>query len=70
MRNKAKIDASADSMKAVMQSERRKLEAEYGAMMCCTHGCENEAHPQSCYCEPCELADLKAEEEERLAQWA
>lgn len=51
-----KLDAAADSMKATMNSERRRQEAEYGTMMCATHDCPREACDGSCYCESCEDA--------------
>lgn len=51
-----KLDADADSMKAGMNTERRRLEAEHGTMLCATRDCPREAADGSCYCEPCEDA--------------
>lgn len=53
----AKIDAAADSMKAAMTAERRRLERQGYVQLCAEPGCECEAHPRSCYCdkhEPCD----------------
>jgi len=55
-----KNDAIADSMKSVMQSERRKLESQYGQMLCCGRingvQCDDVAADGSCYCDDCERA--------------
>jgi hypothetical protein len=45
-------DAAADGMAYEMRAARRKLEAEYGQVICCE--CDRPAHPLSCYCDVCE----------------